>query len=92
MPLSFCFAGTNSQTKVLLPGTMQLVGATVGGDDHRAAAMALAHDLERVAALGRIHGVEAEVVDDGEVDTDQLAELGLVAVVEARVAQRLGMR
>ena len=28
-----------------------------------------------------VHRIEAEVVDDEEVDGDQLAELGLVAVV-----------
>ena len=47
--------------------------------------MALGEDLVGVAALGGVHRVECEVVDDEQVDGDELAQLGLVAVVEARV-------
>jgi len=42
-----------------------------------------------VTALHRIHRVEREVVDDEHVDREQLAQLGLVRVIEASVLERL---
>lgn len=51
--------------------------------------MALGHERVDVAALLRHHGVDAEVIDQQEIDGQPLAQFGLVAVVEAGVAQGL---
>jgi hypothetical protein len=51
--------------------------------------MPLGEQFRDVAALGRVHRVEAEVVEDEQVGGDQLAHLGVVAVVEARVLEHL---
>ena len=51
--------------------------------------MAFGEDLVGVTALGGIHGVQPKIVDHQEVDRDQLAELGLVAAVEAGVLEGL---
>jgi len=42
-----------------------------------------------VSALLCVHGVEAEIVDDEQVDSDELAQLGLVALRQPRVLERL---
>lgn len=42
-----------------------------------------------VTALGRIQRIEAEVVDDKHVDGEQLAQLGLVRVIETSMLERL---
>ena len=56
-------------------------------DDHGPCAMPLGQEFVSVAALGRIHGIEGEVVDDEQVDADEFAQLGLVGVVEPGVLQ-----
>ena len=48
--------------------------------------MALGHERVDVAAFLRRHGFDAKVVDEEEIDGQSLAQLGLVAVVKARVA------
>jgi hypothetical protein len=45
--------------------------------------------LVGVAAFLGIHRVEAEVVEDEEIDGDHPTELGLVAVQQARLLERL---
>ncbi len=40
-------------------------------------------ELVDVGGVGRVEGLEGEVVDHEEVDPQQLADLGVVAVVEA---------
>jgi hypothetical protein len=50
--------------------------------------VALTQQLVGVAALGQVHHVESDVVDDEPVDRDELAQLGLEAVVGARVLER----
>jgi hypothetical protein len=49
----------------------------------------LSEDLVGIAALVRVHRVEEEIVDDEQVDSDELAQFGLVGVVEARVLEQL---
>jgi hypothetical protein len=55
---------------------------SVGGDHGGRSPVALHHELVDVLRLGGVHGLEAEVVDQEEVDADELAHLGFVAHVE----------
>jgi hypothetical protein len=64
-------------------------GPRFGGDDDGPGAIALGQDLVNVAALDRVHRVEAEVVDDEHVVREQLAELGLVGMIEPGVLEYL---
>ena len=70
-------------------GGEPLVGAPIRGHDDGPGPVALEEELVDVAALGRVHGVEAEVIEDEEVDGDEPPHLGLDGVIEARVAERL---
>src|SRR5207253_2109493 len=56
-------------------GGEPFVGATVRGHDDRSGAVALGEDLVSVAALLRVHCVEAEIVDDEQVHREELAQL-----------------
>src|SRR5271170_5578326 len=51
--------------------------------------MAFREELGDVSRLAGVHGIEREVVDDEEVDSDELAHLGVVAVIETRMLERL---
>jgi hypothetical protein len=51
--------------------------------------MAFDQYLVGVTALGGVERVEAEVVDDEEVDGEELAQRLLVGVIEPRVLERL---
>lgn len=59
-----------------------LDGFALGGDDRRGAAVTLDDDLVEVVGVGLVESAECEVVDDQQVDAQQFAELGVVAVVE----------
>ena len=51
--------------------------------------MPFREDVVGITTLLGVHGVEAEVIDDEQVDGDELAELGLIGVVQAGVLERL---
>jgi hypothetical protein len=40
-----------------------------------------------IAALGGVHAVEGEVIEDEQIDGEELAELGFTAVVESGMFQ-----
>ena len=49
-------------------GGEPLIGAAVGGDDDGAGAVALDGNFVPVAALDEIYGVEAEVIENEQID------------------------
>ena len=51
--------------------------------------MALGEDLLGVATLVGIHRIEAKIVNEEQVDGDELAEFGLVGLIEAGVLEGL---
>ncbi|HWP65466.1 MAG TPA: hypothetical protein VNO26_06105, partial [Candidatus Limnocylindria bacterium] len=51
--------------------------------------MALEEELVDVAALRRVHGVEAEIIEDEEFDADEAAHLLFDGVIEAGVLEGL---
>src|SRR5947209_7335291 len=54
----------------------------VGGDDGGRGAVAFDDEFVDVGGVGGIEGLESEVVEYEQVDAEQLADLGVVAVVE----------
>ena len=54
----------------------------VGGDDGGGGAVAFDDELVDVGGVERVEGLQCEVVDDQQVDVQQFAHLGVVAVVE----------
>src|SRR5207249_6974036 len=70
-------------------GGEPLIGAAIGRDDDRARAVPLDQDLVRVPALYGVEGVETEVVEEEEIDGEELAQRGLVRVVEPRMLELL---
>ena len=65
------------------------VRAAIRGDDDRAGAIALEQQVVEVATLDRVEDVDRKVVEDEQVDGDEFPQLRVVAVIEARVLQRL---
>jgi len=61
-----------------------LVDRKLAGNDGRAGAMAIVHDLEQVIALLFLGGAGAPVVDDQYVDTLEAGEQSGVSAVGAR--------
>jgi len=55
----------------------------VGGHDGRRGAVAFDGELVDVGGVECVERLEREVVDDEQIHAQQLAHLGLVAVVEA---------
>src|SRR5262249_443618 len=55
----------------------------VGGEDGGGPAVPLDHDLVEVVGLGRVQGLQCEVVQDEEIDTEQAPELLLVGGVQS---------
>ena len=55
---------------------------TIGGDDGRRSAVPFHDDLVDVGGVGGVEGLEAEVIDDEDLDADQFAQLDVVAAVE----------
>src|SRR5262249_41730260 len=66
-----------------------LVWAAVRRDDDRTGAMSLGEDLVGVTRFLRVHLIEAEIIEDEQVDGEELAQLGFVGVEETRLAQSL---
>src|SRR2546427_4054814 len=69
-------------------GGEPFVRTAVRGHDDGACPIALEENLVQVAALGGVEGVDGEIVQNQEVDRNELAELGFVAVIQPRVLQR----
>jgi hypothetical protein len=70
-------------------GDEPLVRATVGCDGHGTGAVALGEDLVGTAGFLGVHLVEAEVVEDKQVDGEEFAQLGFVGVEEPGLPQGL---
>ena len=49
--------------------------------------MTFEQDLEGVAALGGVHGIEPEVVEDQDIDGEEASQLGFVGAIEAGVLE-----
>jgi hypothetical protein len=65
------------------------VGPSIRSEDHGAGAMSFEEELVGVAAFLRVHGIEAEVVDDEELGSEKLSQLLLVGEEEACLLERL---
>jgi len=70
-------------------GGEPLIGAAIADDDQGAGAVAFEEDLVGVPAFLGLHGVEGEVIEDEQVDGEELAQLGLMALGEAGVLEGL---
>jgi hypothetical protein len=65
------------------------VGASIRREDHRAGAVSFEEDLVGVAAFLKVHGIEAEVIDDEKLGSQKLSELLLVGLEEAGLLEGL---
>src|SRR3972149_144530 len=59
------------------------VGPSIRSEDHRAGTVSFEEELVGVAAFLRVHGIEAEVIDDEKLGSQKLSELLLVGLEEA---------
>jgi hypothetical protein len=60
---------------------------TVARDDGRCFAVAFDDELVDIGGVDGVHRLEGKVVDDEQIDSQQFADLGVVAVVEAGDAE-----
>ena len=61
----------------------------LAGHDGRAAAVAILHDLEQIAALLGGHGSKSPIVEDQKLDASQALEQASVTAVAARERERI---
>ena len=62
-------------------------GFAVRGNDRRSGAVAFDDELVDIGGVEGVERLEGEVVDDEQIDAEQLAHLGVVAVVESAGAK-----
>ena len=58
-------------------------GLPVGGDHGGGRSVALDDELVDICGVEVVEGLEGEVIEQEQVDADELAHLGVVAVVQA---------